>query len=430
MAHLPDPLEQTPSLGAVKLLARQPSFRNLLRWCLGLGATVLVALVLPWQQNVQAVGEVTALDPADRPQQAVATVGGRVVAWYVAEGQSVREGEPLVSLSEVKESYLDPLTLERAGVQVEQKGAAVEAKRGKAAALLRQRAALDSARGFARIKAENRITQLSASLVAARLEDSIATVQAQRATALEAEGLRSRAELEQARQRAQRASALALEQQAALATARADRDAVDADYAEKLAKVDAERLATLADVAEGEAEVAKLATGRSNLVARRELLVVRAPRDGIVVRALRGGTGEIVKDGEAVATVQPATPGLAVALKVRARDVPLLRLGDAVRLEFDGWPAVQVSGWPSVAVGTFGGRVEVIDQVALADGYYRVLVSADPGQEPWPEALRIGSGARAWALLRDVRVWFELWRLLNGFPPALPAAPGAASGAK
>lgn len=430
MAHQSDPLASAPSLGAVKLLARQPSFRAFARWCLGFGLVVVLALFLPWQQNVQAVGDVTALDPADRPQQAVATVGGRVVEWYVAEGQSVRAGEPLVALAEVKESYLDPRTLERAGVQVAQKTAAVAAKRGKAAALLRQGAALDSARGFARIKADNRIAQLTASLTAARLEDSLAAVQAERVAALFAEGLRSRTELEQARQRAQRAAALALEQQAGLATARADRDAVDADYAEKLAKVDGEREATLADVAEGEADVAKLATGRANLEERRALLVVRAPRDGVVVRALRGGTGEIVKDGEAIATVQPASPGLAVALKVRARDIPLLRLGDPVRLEFDGWPAVQFSGWPSVAVGTFGGRVAVIDHVAQADGSYRVLVSADPADEAWPEALRIGSGARGWAMLREVRVGFELWRLFNGFPPALPAAPDAAKGGK
>ena len=430
MAHSSDPIATAPTLGAVKLLARQPSFRYFARWCLGFGVLILVGLFLPWQQNVQAVGDVTALDPADRPQQAVATVGGRVVEWYVAEGETVRAGTPLVALAEVKESYLDPRTLERAGVQVAQKTAAVAAKRGKAAALLRQGAALDSARGFARIKADNRIAQLRASLTAARLEDSLAAVQAERVAALFAEGLRSRTELEQARQRAQRAAALALEQQAGLATARADRDAVDADYAEKLAKVDAEREATLADVAEGEAEVAKLATGRANLEERQALLVVRAPRDGIVVRALRGGTGEIVKDGEAVATVQPATPGLAVALKVRARDVPLLRIGDPVRLEFDGWPAVQFSGWPSVAVGTFGGRVAVIDHVAQADGTYRVLVSGDPADEAWPEALRMGSGARAWAMLREVRVWFELWRLLNGFPPALPAAPDGAKGTK
>ena len=409
-------------LDAVRLLGATPSYTNLRRWFVGMFVTALVVLLLPWQQNVQALGEVTALDPMERPQQAVATVGGCIVAWYVAEGQRVRAGDPLVALAEVKETYLDPQALARTGVQVDQKRQAVLDKRGKADALARQRAAVDSAWRFARVKGDNRITQLTASLRAARLEDSIATVQAARVTELEAAGLRSRAELELARQRAQRATALAQEQEAALLTARAERAGIDVEYLEKLAKIDADRSATLADVAEGEAEVAKLATGRSNLAERQSLLIVRAPRDGVVVQALRGGVGEIVKDGEAVASVQPETPTLAVALMVRARDVPLLRLGDAVRLEFDGWPAVQFSGWPSVAVGTFGGRVAVVDAVAQPDGRYRVLVTADSTDEAWPEALRMGSGARGWALLREVRVGFELWRLLNGFPPALPEA--------
>ena len=349
-------------------------------------------------------------------------MGGRIVEWYVAEGQRVRAGDPLVALAEVKESYLDPQALARTGVQLDQKRQAVLDKRAKAEALARQRVAVDSAWRFARVKADNKVTQLTATLRAARLEDSIATVQAARVAGLEGEGLRSRAELELARQRAQRAAALAQEQEAALLTARAERAGVDVEYLEKLAKIDADRSATLADVAEGEVDVAKLATGRSNLSERQSLLVVRAPRDGVVVQALRGGVGEIVKDGEAVASVQPETPTLAVALMVRARDVPLLRTGDAVRLEFDGWPAVQFSGWPSVAVGTFGGRVAVVDAVAQPDGTYRVLVTADSADEVWPAELRMGSGARGWALLREVRVGFELWRLLNGFPPALPEA--------
>jgi adhesin transport system membrane fusion protein len=136
---------------------------------------------------------------------------------------------------------------------------------------------------------------------------------------------------------------------------------------------------------------------------------------------VRAGIGEVVKDGEAVATVQPARPSMAVALKVPPRDIPLLQIGDKVRLEFAGWPAMQFSGWPSVAVGTFGGQVAVIDQVASVDGQYRVLVEPDPADEAWPNELLMGSGARGWALLRTVRVWFEIWRLLNGFPPALPA---------
>ncbi|MBX7117411.1 MAG: HlyD family secretion protein [Gemmatimonadaceae bacterium] len=417
-----------PTLDSVKLLSRQPSFRVLRRWVLGILVLVLGALLLPWQQNVQAGGEVTALLPTDRPQEAYATVGGRIVEWYVQEGASVRAGDPIVALAEVKESYLDPRATERAGEQLRAKSAAVAGKRAKAAALAAQRVALDSAWVVARQKAENRVLQLTASLRAAQLEDSIARVQATRAEALFGEGLRSRAELETARQRAQRAAALALEVEAGLATARVERAGVEADYSEKAAKIDGDRSATLAEVSEGEAEVAKLATGAENLERRRDLLVVRAPRAGIVVRALRGGIGEIVKDGEPVASVQPAAPALAVALQVNARDVPLLRVGDQVRLEFAGWPALQFSGWPSVAVGTFGGRVAVVDQFASMDGTYRVLVEEDAADEPWPKELRLGSGARGWALLRNVTVGFELWRLMNGFPPAKSSPPMTEAG--
>ena len=426
MATLPDLLHDADhSLDSVKLLGRQPSYRTLGRGLLTILAVVVLILFLPWQQSVQGRGEVTALRPDERPQQAVAAVGGRIVTWYLAEGDTVRAGDPIVALAEVKEAYLDPRTLERAGTQVDSKRAAVVGKRAKADALGRQRDALDSAWRFAREKGDNRVTQLIASLTAARLEDSLAAVQAERAASLFADGLRSRAELEQARQRAQRASALAQEVAAGLGTARAERAGVDADYAEKIAKVDGDRASALSEVAEGEAEVAKLSTGRDNLEQRRGLLVVRAPRDGILVRALRAGTGEIVKDGEAIATVQPASPALAVAVHITARDVPLMAPGDRVRLEFAGWPAVQFSGWPSVAVGTFGGRVVVIDQFASADGTYRVLVEADRAEEPWPRELRLGSGARGWALLRRVRVGFEIWRLVNGFPPT--ASPAAAA---
>jgi len=100
-------------------------------------------------------------------------------------------------------------------------------------------------------------------------------------------------------------------------------------------------------------------------------------------------------------------------------DVPLLQRGRIVRVEFDGWPALQFSGWPSVSVGTFGGRVANIDYVNSSNGKYRVQVVPDPSEEPWPEQLRMGSGARGFIMLNDVPVWWEIWRQLNGFPPSL-----------
>ncbi|MBP9152706.1 MAG: biotin attachment protein, partial [Flavobacteriales bacterium] len=46
-----------------------------------------------------------------------------------------------------------------------------------------------------------------------------------------------------------------------------------------------------------------------------------------------------------------------------------------------------------------------------------VLVAPDPNEHPWPDALRVGAGATNMMLLKDVPIWYELWRQINGFPP-------------
>ena len=114
---------------------------------------------------------------------------------------------------------------------------------------------------------------------------------------------------------------------------------------------------------------------------------------------------------------------VAVEMHVKAMDVPLLSKGRKVRIEFDGWPALQFSGWPSVSVGTFGGEVQVIDYVNTKPGEFRILVTPDKSDEKWPEQLRVGSGIKGWVMLDDVPVWYEIWRQLNGFPPSLYEAP-------
>ena len=80
--------------------------------------------------------------------------------------------------------------------------------------------------------------------------------------------------------------------------------------------------------------------------------------------------------------------------------------------------------------GTFGGRVAVVDRVSSRNGQFRVLVTPDTtgGDQPWPQQVRIGSGVYGWAMLREVRVWFEVWRQLNGFPPSVATTAEAASG--
>jgi multidrug resistance efflux pump len=413
--------EPTPALESVRLLALPPYHRTFLRWISVVGLVAFLALFLPWQQNVQATGEVTALRPKDRPQQVTAIVGGRIIAWDVREGQLVQGGDPLVRVAEVKDGYLDPMALQRQREQLVAKEASITAKQEKAAALERQLVALRDGFGISLEKARNKVALYEAALQSAVLDSSVAAAQLVRQEALYRDGLKSLTEFEGARTKALKAYATAVEKRNELANARLEEGSIGAEYGEKIAKSESERSNTLADIGESSAEVSKLRVGVANFELRTGMYVIRAPQTGFVVRALRAGVGEILKDGDAVVTLQPAHPSVAVALYVKSTDVSLLRTGSKVRLQFDGWPALQFSGWPSVSVGTFGGVIDVIDLVDSKPGKYRVLVVPDPNEEAWPSLLRVGSGVYGWTMLNRVRVWFELWRKLNGFPPSVEA---------
>jgi hypothetical protein len=130
-----------------------------------------------------------------------------------------------------------------------------------------------------------------------------------------------------------------------------------------------------------------------------------------------------------------------VEVWVDGNDMPLVQArheengvvtpGSAVRLAFEGWPAIQTIGWPQLAIGTFAGEVVFVDASDDGQGRFRVLigpvddvVDRGDGKGPvavgWPDRerwLRQGTRANAWILLNEVPLWFELWRQINGFPP-------------
>ena len=99
------------------------------------------------------------------------------------------------------------------------------------------------------------------------------------------------------------------------------------------------------------------------------------------------------------------------------RDLPLINKGQEIRIIFDGWPVIFFSGWPNLSYGTYGGRVFAIERNISVNGKYRVLIKPDNSFKEWPEAIRAGMGTRTFALLKDVPVWYEIWRQINGFPP-------------
>lgn len=178
-------------------------------------------------------------------------------------------------------------------------------------------------------------------------------------------------------------------------------------------------------VADYGAKVAKSLADRNRLdinINRQSVQMIRAPRDGRILRILGGDSATMVKEGDVVATFAPEQAVRVVELYVDGRDVPLIHPGRPVRMEFEGWPAVQFSGWPSVAVGMFDGQVRAIDVAASSNGLFRVLVEQKPGARPWPKEpfVRLGAKVRGWVMMDTVSSGYELWRLLNDFPLQYP----------
>lgn len=173
------------------------------------------------------------------------------------------------------------------------------------------------------------------------------------------------------------------------------------------------------DLKSKEASAAAELTKSDVKLSRQATQVVRAPRNGTIIKVNSGDMATFVKTGDVLATFVPDEVEQAVEIYAGGLDAPLIYPGRKVRLIFEGWPAVQFSGWPSVAVGTFGGVVKVVDNSLSPGGTIRYLVVPDPEDKPWPGDyfLRYGAKARSWALLDEVPAGYEIWRQLNSFPP-------------
>lgn len=413
----------------------------LARVLLTLFAIAIVSLFLPWQQNIRGQGKVTALNPANRPQTVQSAIPGRIIQWNVFEGDMVAKGDTLLQLAEVKDKFFDPEILTRLQEQIAAKEAGLDAKVLKKDAYQDQIKWLSTSLDVKLQQARNKIVQgqlkvqsdsikFTAQEVAFANADNIFARNKQRyengnISLTKFQDLETKYNAGKAK--VLEAENKYLQSQADLAIYQTDLAGIQANYAEKISKATTDLQATLADINDTKGSIAKLKNEYSNVEVRRGQYYVIAPQDGFMVKALKEGIGETIKEGEAVATIMPQNPDLAVEMYVQAMDVPLLSPGRHVRIEFDGWPALQFSGWPAVSVGTFGGTVQVIDRVNTAGGMFRILIKPDKNDDPWPQQLRMGSGIKGWVMLENVSVWYEIWRQLNGFPPSLYDEPGADS---
>jgi membrane fusion protein, adhesin transport system len=380
----------------------------------------------PWQQSVSGSGEVSALAPLERQQVLSAPVEGRVLRWYVTEGSKVKEGDLIVELADNDAQILERIRNERTAVEERRMNAEArsEAHSDRLVRLQDSRTnAVSAAKNRVQMAAD-RVVQAEQALTAAEERLSVARLNLERQKNLLKAGLTSQRTLELAQQESATAEAEVRRSQAAVNASRSEQRAIDDDLRKVQADSEAAIESERATLSQARAEAANIRAEQQRIdsrLARQQTMTLKAPRAGTILRLLAQPNSELLKSGEPLVQFVPDSYEPTVELWLDGVDMPLVKPGDPVRLQFNGWPAIQIVGWPSLAVGTFGGTVRLVDATDTKAGKFRLLVEPDKQDRPWPSQrfLRQGVQARGWVLLRVVPLGWELWRRFNGFPPLI-----------
>ncbi len=415
-------------LPALKLVQSSRIARRLAKWLLVLLALTIIGMIfVPWQQSAKGTGKVVAFVPQERQQMVTSPVKGVALrrGEGLREGAKVKRGDFIVEIEpnaanlveQLKETINDLDTkIATASTKAEVYGQnIIDFRAAKAAAVAGADELIEAAE--AKWDAKRRMVPgYEAKKLQARLNH-------ERQKTLFEKGVQAEKELEKFRKDLDVAIAehesIQLDVTAAKEEWNAKKNERIQKEREAQTKVDYARAMqqdALGQVASAKKEKRDVEIKLSEL----DRLKIYAPRDGTLFRLNVFERGQMLKEGDELFTIVPDTSERAVELWIAGNDITLVRAGNHVRLQFEGWPAVQFAGWPSVAVGTFGGEVMTIDATDDGTGKFRILIQPD-GETEWPSDryLRQGVRANGWVMLNQVRLGYEVWRQLNGFPATI-----------
>jgi multidrug efflux pump subunit AcrA (membrane-fusion protein) len=367
------------------------------------------------------------------------------VKWHVKEGQIVKKGDPIVDIQDNDPIFLERLREQRTAVARRQKATqervkAIQEQIGKLTTARDEaiRAASERLEASRRdvITAENALVRSNASLELAEENFKL-----QEGLFKDSLGLTSRIEFVRAKQDREDRRAAVEQAKAGVAKTNDMVRALAADVQRITNSENATIQAANANLEMANDSLASLDREMLDIqtrISRQDQQRIVSEIDGVVWQvSSKSTTGQLVKAAELLVELVPDTCNPVVELMIDGNDMPLLlgKVGQHVRLQFEGYPAIQFVGWPSVAVGTFGGKVKVIDPTDDGKGKFRILVEPDPDpqfdDDNWPglsEArskgtrnilLRQGMRANGWVFLNRVTLGWELWRRINGFPPVV-----------
>ena len=416
---------------SVKSIYRNDKKNKIGFWLLGLFLFFLIVLFLPWTQNISSSGHVTTLYQDQRPQQINTVIPGKIIKWYIKEGDIIKKGDTIVQLADTKDDYLDSNLVERTKDQLVSKEQKLLFYGEKINAIESQINAIEKNRELKINSYENKIEQYkrklisdSSELVAAEVDYKIASEQLNRGKQMYNQGVISLVELEKRSAQNNKALAILTEKQQKLLNTKQDINIIKIDINSIRQEADDKMYKSLSEIAtsRGEiagttGEVAKNKNVLSNYISRGNQKWLIAPQNGQIIKAKKSGINEIVKEGEMIVEMVPTKIDHAIELFIEPMDLILINSGQKVRMIFDGFPAIVFSGWPDNSYGTFAGKVSMVENNRNENGKFRILVIPDNQEKPWPKELKMGTGVRGFALLKTVPIWYELWRQINGFPP-------------
>ncbi|PZO90767.1 MAG: HlyD family type I secretion periplasmic adaptor subunit [Sphingomonas sanxanigenens] len=365
---------------AIEIIERPPNpLGRVMLW------TILAFLVLALVWSVVAKVDVVAVAPgkviaAGRNKLVQSADGGVVRSILVQDGQQVKAGQPLVTL--------DPTA---SGADREQAIANLQTAELDAA---RSRALLDALRGGAGAfnppaAAPASLVAVQRQLIASRLAELTAKVQAVQQQAAEAEAARAAAGAEVARLRetlpflterankrriltekgyASRLGQLELDQQRVdherqIAVQVQNQRRAAASFAggqQQVAQIRSEAIReTLADLAKAEAEARVAREELIKATQRTGLQVVRAPVDGVVQQLAVTSEGSVLKPADPILVVVPSNTELVVEAQVLNRDIGFVRPGQHV--------TVKLEAFPFTRYGTLEGKLLWVSRDAIQD---------------------------------------------------------------
>lgn len=386
---------------------------------------LIILLFLPWQQTVKGQGTLIAFQPNERAAPITATIDGTIETFFVEENQAVARGDKLFTMVDLDRHFAK--RIKTSLLQIDTQVTNLDQE------LILLRSNLADANASMRIGMrlfEQRLLQTQSTLESLRLKQTalrkrfdVERLNFERIKSLYASKIESKRAFDRA--------------DATYAAAKADKEkiviqitietrnlSIIAQEKSKFMNESRIRLNTLQNtILNVQSRTNALERERQKLrseAARFERSEVVADKNGRVIRIVQTDKDRFIKRGEPVMQFAPAVSQRALLIKVTDFNMPLIHAGLKVRIMFYGWPALQISGWPRIRFGTFGGIIKKVDPIAHEPGFFYAYVFEDPA-EPWPteQTLRLGTQATVWVALETVTVWYQIWRLMNAFPPKM-----------